>query len=133
MNRIRTPAPAALKFPRCRNTEPLAPLAASSAVRSLKGASRKGPLPRTADRRKKVTEVLVHVLDGERQSTGTPLWQQRWPYAATLVQKHSQSPPWLQAQLFPNSCGVAASTLSGVRISFTVLASKFPHKPLSFP
>lgn len=37
--------------------------------------------------------------DGERQSTGTPWWQQRCAYAATLVQKHSQSPPRLQEQV----------------------------------
>lgn len=36
-------------------------------------------------------------------------------------------------QLFPNSCGVGESMLSGVRISFTVFKSKFPHNPLSFP
>ncbi len=36
-------------------------------------------------------------------------------------------------QLFPNSCGVGESMLSGVRISFTVFMSKFPHSPLSFP
>lgn len=54
MNCRRTPAAAAvavLKLPRCRNTEPLDPLAANSVVRSLKVISLKGPLPRTADRR----------------------------------------------------------------------------------
>lgn len=36
-------------------------------------------------------------------------------------------------QLFPNSCGVGESRLSGVLISFTVFVSKLPHSPLSFP
>lgn len=38
---------------------------------------------------------LRHTL-GDLQSTATPCWQHWWAYADTLVQKHSQSPPWLQ-------------------------------------
>lgn len=49
-----------------------------------------GPLQQAA--------ILRH-REGERQSTDTPWWQQRWAYAATLVQKHSQSPPRLQAHV----------------------------------
>lgn len=43
---------------------------------------------------------------------------------------------WLTStavQLFPNSCALVVSMLSGVRISFTVFKSKFPQRPLSFP
>ena len=39
-----------LRFPHCRNTEPPDLLAANSIVRSLKGTSLKGPLPKTTDR-----------------------------------------------------------------------------------
>lgn len=49
MNCERTPGEAVVmpRSPRSRNTEPLVLLAATSAIRSLKVISLKGPLPRT--------------------------------------------------------------------------------------